>query len=216
MRKQTKKCRGCKSDKPIEQFVDSTGSKNPRGSYCLVCYKEQEQQSNATAQAELQSTIRKLKILYGEYWQHYATPGDFRYILFQERTQCPYCGRALAVLDDTQSTVKRFLATGAHLDHMDPLAKGGEDSIRNVVFICNDCNIKKRDALFLEWLDMLEPEYKRLARALYIEKHRHAPEKFKPSEPTFRTKGVSADLLLSEEELLELYPKPIVDGPPET
>jgi len=98
---------------------------------------------------------------------------------------------------------------------MDPLALGGEDSIRNVVYVCDTCNFNKSDMPFLQWIDKLDDEHRDLSTAIYIEKHGHSPEEFKKGAPTLRTEGVFADLLLDEEELKMFYPVPIVTGPPE-
>lgn len=44
---------------------------------------------------------------------------------------CPYCG-------DT-------LGNGPHADHIYPVAKGGISSDKNMVYVCAQCNIRKRD-----------------------------------------------------------------------
>lgn len=45
---------------------------------------------------------------------------------------CPYCGDGLSEND-------------AHADHIYPVSKGGQSTIRNMVFVCTKCNLKKRD-----------------------------------------------------------------------
>jgi hypothetical protein len=97
---------------------------------------------------------------------------------------------------------------------MDSLRRGGEDSIRNAVYVCDTCNLKKADSSFLEWLRTLSPEYQRIARSIYAEKHGHPPEDFKEGEPVERVGGWAIELDLTENELKEMYPEPIVDGPP--
>jgi hypothetical protein len=97
---------------------------------------------------------------------------------------------------------------------MDPLEVGGEDSIRNVVFCCSSCNIKKGSKPFLIWLKQLKPKYRKLVREIYTAKHGHQPEKFKKGPPFPRTNGLSYELTLDEAELRDMYPEPIVDGPP--
>jgi hypothetical protein len=96
---------------------------------------------------------------------------------------------------------------------MDPLDLGGEDSIRNALVCCASCNNKKWKKSFLYWLEQLSPGYKKLAREIYIEKHEHSPEEFVKGDPTTRI-DTRYELLLDEEELKEMYLKPIVDGPP--
>jgi hypothetical protein len=97
---------------------------------------------------------------------------------------------------------------------MDPLSKGGEDSIRNAVYVCEACNRKKRGMLFVNWLQTLEPEYRKLAHDIYRDKHEHEPEEFRQGPPSARDAGGWVELDLNEDELRELYPKPVVDGPP--
>lgn len=43
---------------------------------------------------------------------------------------CPYCGDGLSEND-------------AHADHIYPVSKGGQSTIRNMVFVCTKCNLKK-------------------------------------------------------------------------
>lgn len=56
---------------------------------------------------------------------------------------------------------------------MDPLSSGGEDSIRNAVYVCETCNLSKRNRLFIEWLGLLEPGLRPITRHAYIDKHGH-------------------------------------------
>lgn len=147
--------------------------------------------------------ISKLKIIYGKYWKHYALPHQFATTLFHERDFCPYCG---VKLDEN-----------SHIDHMDPLELGGEESIKNAVFCCSSCNIKKGAKPFLLWLKNLKPKYRKIAREIYTAKHGNPPEKFRKGTQTQRSGAGCLDyeLLLDEDELKEMYPEPIVDGPPE-
>ena len=43
---------------------------------------------------------------------------------------CPYCGHS-------------FNISSAHADHIYPISKGGYSTINNMVYVCEDCNIKK-------------------------------------------------------------------------
>lgn len=61
---------------------------------------------------------------------------------------------------------------------------------------------------------MLDQKHKKLAYEIYTKKHGHCPEKFKPGLPTPRTDEIDAELLLDMDVLKEIYPHPIVDGPP--
>ena len=88
---------------------------------------------------------------------------------------CLYCGRPF---------LQGLLV---ELDHMDPRAKGGWDHPDNLVACCKRCNSKKKDRLFVEWLELLSDKRSQLARAVYVEKHCYQPEDFipKPSVITF-------------------------------
>jgi len=45
---------------------------------------------------------------------------------------CPYCGDMLNI--DT-----------AHADHIYPVSKGGQSTRKNMVYVCDRCNLKKKD-----------------------------------------------------------------------
>lgn len=49
----------------------------------------------------------------------------------EKQPHCPYCGGSIG---DTP-----------HADHIYPVAKGGRSVPRNMVWVCADCNLKKRD-----------------------------------------------------------------------
>jgi 5-methylcytosine-specific restriction endonuclease McrA len=206
----TKRCQRCRLPKPIAAFVSVDGAENPRGRCCRDCHAALERERRvASLQAEA-AKIPKLKIIYGQWWEHWAWPEEFRATLYDERAACPYCGQLLP-----PAYIRKGRAGArAHLDHMDPLALGGEDSIRNAVYVCERCNGQKSDMLFVDWLATLAPDAEARARAIYAEKHGHPPEAFSPGDAEPRATGISFELCLSEAELREMYPEPAVDGPP--
>jgi hypothetical protein len=153
---------------------------------------------------------RKLEIIFGVWWRHYAVPYEFRWTLFAERQHCPYCGTLLERPADGSDTA--FGDT--HLDHMDALSLGGEDSIRNAVYVCAACNMAKGRRLFMDWLTQLSPEHRALARHIYTDKHGHPPEAFTPSTKSQRLTLPRIELQYSEVVLRRLFPRPIVNGPP--
>jgi hypothetical protein len=210
----TRKCKRCGIEKSTEEFVDVSGASNPKGGYCCECHLERVKEWETEARAEKESKRRKLKIIYGKWWPHYCLPQEFASDIYRERDFCPYCG---GKLPPQYIGVHPELGTfrgRAHLDHMDPMELGGENSIRNVVYICDECNYKKGERSFLEWLDMLTHEQARLSREIYQAKHGHPPEKFVPGVPTERCDGLASELLLDEDELREMYPEPIVNRRP--
>ena len=197
------------------QFVDTYGVTNHRGWYCADCHAIRVEEWKKRAKAEKEAKLRKLKIIYGEWWRHYCLPREFADDIYNEREFCLYCGTKLPPMYLGADSELGTFRGRAHLDHMDPLEIGGEDSIRNVVYVCDDCNYKKGKRPFVEWLALLDPKYQKLSREVYAEKHGCPPEDFEPGEPTLRCDGVYGELDLSEEGLREIYPKPIVDGPPQ-
>jgi hypothetical protein len=212
--KRTKKCKRCGSLKPIGEFVDVSGSRNPRGRYCHECHLERVGEWEEEQKAEKESKIRKLKIIYGKWWRHYCLPQEFAGDIYAERDFCPYCGKKLPPQYIGNHPELGTFRGRAHLDHMDPLELGGEDSIRNVVYVCDECNYKKGTRSFLYWLATLPPAQAKISRGIYEEKQDRPPEQFVPGEPTGRCDGIAGELLLDEKELRKLYPTPMVDGPP--
>jgi len=213
-KEQMKKCRRCGELRKRTEFLDWTGKQNPRGYYCIYCHKEKEREQLENRRKYHESLVRKYKIMYGEFWQHYAVPHDFEDELYDERDFCPYCGNLLPPKYVPDSDQKNPFWGRAQIDHMDPLSKGGEDSIRNAVYVCDRCNYEKGSSLFLNWLKRLEPKYRKLAIEIYSRKHGHKPEDFKPGNAVSRADGVYYELLYDEDELKRMYPTPKVDGPP--
>ena len=164
--------------------------------------------------AEENTKIRKLQIIFGEWWRHYATPYEFRWTLYFELAACPYCG-ATRHLTLAENPADNGSWTG-HLDHMDALSRGGEDSIRNAVYVCAHCNLAKGNRLFLTWLATLAPDWRDRARALYESKHGHPPEAFQSGTRQARLVLPRHELQFDESVLRRLFPKPIVNGPPRT
>lgn len=205
-----KNCPRCSRYLPTDQFVDSSGEQNARGRYCMDCHKERVVESKNTAMDNEQKNIRKLRIVYGDYWRHYALPEYFDTSLRNERAFCPYCGT-----DFANVVPEKFTGRSVHLDHMDPLELGGEHSVRNVVYCCGPCNISKGKRPFSKWLNMLDDVCRDLSRNIYKEKHGHDPEDFVEGCNYGRgTRDLEFATEQSEEELRRLFPKPKADGPP--
>jgi hypothetical protein len=155
-------------------------------------------------------------LMYGAWWRHYAPPGEFELTIYRERDHCLYCGGWLPPMYVPAVVAPRPSRGRAQLDHMDPLRLGGEDSIRNVVFVCDRCNDAKRWRPFCEWLAMIPAERAKDTRGVYVAKHGHEPEAFEIGEPQARfPRGAGLmQLMMAEEELREWYREPEVSGPP--
>jgi 5-methylcytosine-specific restriction endonuclease McrA len=74
--------------------------------------------------------------------------------LLNSRQNCLYCGKPL---EDSQKAI----------DHMIPLAKGGEHSITNLAVSCNPCNNRKHSKDFFYWLQEIKPKHAERALNYY-------------------------------------------------
>lgn len=155
---------------------------------------------------------RKLEIIFGAWWRHYAVPYEFPMTLQAERETCPYCGIPLGKRSILASDIEEEQT--AQFDHMDPISRGGEDSIRNTVIACRGCNSAKGSRLFVDWLQQLPPEFAQNAREIYMAKHGHMPEDFVPTAKQARLRLPRVELRLDETVIRTLFPKPMVSGPP--
>lgn len=209
MKTKEKVCRGCNRTLPYPAFVNSTGEQTNSGRYCQPCNSERQESEKQARIREREDHIEKYRIVYGEYWHHYASPLEFYDVLYEERDSCPYCG---ITFEDAQGC--KLNGSTMHIDHMDPLFKGGEDSIRNAVYCCSSCNYKKGRLSFVNWLNKLEPEFQIFARQIYIDKHGHTPEDF--VEGLIWDRHGDSELLFyrSLGDVKSSYPTPIVNGPP--
>lgn len=160
------------------------------------------------------SKARKLEIIFGPWWRHYALPYEFSATLFTERSECPYCNAPLSNFTYLDQEITAESVAAAHLDHMDPLSRGGEESIRNAVYVCRNCNLAKGGRLFIDWLASLDPIKQQHVRQVYEEKHDHMPEDFSPGPKQSRLTSRRYELGLDENVLGVLFRKPLVSGPP--
>lgn len=69
--------------------------------------------------------------------------------------------------------------------------------------------------LFTDWLDRLTDPHRSEARQIYATKHGHEPEAFMRAGKQTRLTLPRRELQLDESVLRQLFPKPIVSGPPE-
>jgi len=162
-----------------------------------------------------QAKARKMEIIFGVWWRHYALPYEFAHTLYAERSSCPYCGGTLGPFYLPAEGSQPSFVGRAQMDHMDPLSLGGEESIRNAVYICYACNMAKGRRLFTAWLDRLNEPHRSFARQLYVARHGHGPEAFLRASKQSRLTLPRRELQFDESVLRQLFPKPIVSGPPQ-
>ena len=161
MPKKTKTCKGCDTQLPKGDFVSRFGFTNPRGHLCKNCWNEKQQDE-----------VRDL---------------------MDGRDACLYCGvsqQKVRDYDENGNVTKTYL----HMDHMEPIARGGydpytydmeindftDDTTRNTVYCCTDCNLRKSDLPFVEWLDKIPEIHRGFARKVYRERNGIEPEEFVP------------------------------------
>lgn len=175
----------------------------------IVGISPEELQAKLDAEQE---KIRKFRILFGPWWPHYALPHELKWTLYAEHDSCPYCFAPLQIAVGQE--IQDFEDTVRHIDHMDPLSRGGEESFRNAICACSRCNMAKGRRLFADWLAQI-PEPNRIhARAAYIQKLGRAPEEFQPGPRQARLSLMRVELRFDEKVLRTLFPKPVVQGPP--
>lgn len=215
-RVKSRRCPGCGNTKALPHFCTLEGYISTRGKFCVDCHIAHARAQELDTLARERDKIPKLRLMYGPWWRHYAPPGEFELTIYRERDHCLYCGGWLPPMYVPAAIAPRPIVGRAQLDHMDPLSLGGEDSIRNAVFICDRCNGAKRWRPFCEWLTLIPAHQAAAARQVYIEKHRHEPEAFEVGEPQDRfPRGAGLmQLMMPDEDIREWYQEPIVSGPP--
>ena len=119
----------------------------------------------------------------GKYCKSCFNENEIRDVIeaLEGRTFCLYCGKYIEKLHDYDkkgNSIKVYI----HSDHMDAVSLGGENCVINLVNCCVECNLKKGNKPFVEWLDSLPEKYKDISRQVYIDKHVRAPEEFDPEE----------------------------------
>lgn len=70
-----------------------------------------------------------------------------RWIWKRDRCRCAYCGVALKK------------GRGAHLDHLEPHAHGGQDLVVNLVLACESCNSARQDMTLAQWAAYAKATY---------------------------------------------------------
>jgi len=85
--------------------------------------------------------------------------------VMNENDTCPYCGIPLSEGNKA-------------LDHMDPLSKGGGHSVSNLTVCCRECNSKKSDKHFVEWLACIPEKQAKISERLYRTKQGRPPSQY--------------------------------------
>ncbi len=187
-------CRDCKDPFPATAATNADGQPAPRGFYCPDCGQRRARQVREAIARRDGNICRNLWAAYRGWWKHYTPPTGWAALLRAERETCPYCGGAFS--KDLSLRSESF----AVIDHMDPLSRGGEDSLRNAMYCCYLCNGRKKNKLFVHWLQELSEPYRSKSREIYVFKHEHPPEAFQEGEYELRRDGVPMFLGYDEKE----------------
>jgi 5-methylcytosine-specific restriction endonuclease McrA len=196
--KAKKLCPACKSCCAKSDFVCSYGNVNPRGKFCYRCYlvrEGEEMQRILEQEKHYTSYVRRF---HGNDWAAFALPHQLYATLYVERKFCIYCGSKLGPMEDRDSK-GRVRKKHIHLDHMNPLEVGGEDSFRNCVICCAECNLRKGAKPFIQWLSEIPASMRTIARKIYISKMNEIPEKFRPGPATERVSFAGTHLIIPED-----------------
>jgi len=131
---QFKNCRLCGRRKAADQFL--AGKAKKPSSACATCRRKRQAQHIRKHFARMSpderhtNTHRRRAEGYGV--QHVAYSRTA--ILARWKHACAYCG-----------------ALAEHLDHIEPLSRGGSDVEANIVPACAGCNLSKGAKTLAEW-----------------------------------------------------------------
>ena len=80
-----------------------------------------------------------MKIARVHYLKRYGSRVALAALFDSQLGRCanPYCGRSLK--------------DGCHVDHIMPVALGGDNDLRNLQFLCPDCNFRKNKLHPEDW-----------------------------------------------------------------
>lgn len=135
-----KVCRLCGRGRPASEFVNSKGKPS---SACDTCRRKKAAQHRRNYYRRLPPdkrhtlTHKRRAEGYGVEHEEYSRTA----ILARWNHRCAYCGR-----------------DAEHLDHVEPLAKGGADAERNIVPACAQCNLSKGAKTLAEWALTFAPQ----------------------------------------------------------
>ena len=192
-------CRDCREAFDSSEARSALGTPLGRGQFCSRCGAVRAAEIAKDCERIETNVRRNLWLAYKGWWKHYTPPLRWAKQLRSERSHCPYCGAELHFNNDPKDVSRPML------DHMDPLSCGGEDSLRNVVYCCRQCNSRKRNKVFTDWVKLLCEPFRTYSRTIYELKHQHSPEVFEVGPWALRFEGTPQFLELDEAEFLREF-----------
>lgn len=144
-------CVKCLDWKPLEKFARHATSAEGRRNICTKCegraaYANNRERCIATVRKyrrdhpdrtrvhQVNAGARRRMRAGPHHGRHGLTVDDLRMLRVVYGDCCVYCGESAATID-----------------HVVPLARGGEHVVGNLVPACSDCNRSKKDKLLSEW-----------------------------------------------------------------
>jgi hypothetical protein len=135
----TRVCRLCGRGRPASEFL--AGKAKKPSSTCSACRRKLAAQHRKRYYASLppdkrhELTHRKRAETYGVNHEPYSRTE----IMARWHWRCAYCD-----------------APAEHLDHVEPLSKGGADAERNMLPACAPCNLSKGAKTLAEWAESFD------------------------------------------------------------
>lgn len=125
------RCKGGRQAKPrnIECIVCKQTRPLAAGMKCHTCYSRQWRQDNPDANNDIRRRRRARQA--NATIEHFTSTQVFD----RDNWTCQHCQQPVHTYKDS-----RYHADRATLDHIKPLAKGGEHSLTNTQCLCHHCN----------------------------------------------------------------------------
>lgn len=143
LEKGEKQCSVCKKVKPLEAFGHKSQLLSGFRPACKECRYEAEKETNKkylqSVRGKLSSAIRqsKRRDLIKKADDSTITIDFLEELKIKQDHKCYHC----------QSVLLYDVPYAVHLDHLIPISKGGGHSCSNVVWSCQQCNLRKSNTL---------------------------------------------------------------------
>lgn len=129
-----RKCSDCKTWKPFNIFHTNSKDKWGISSICKECMNSRRttnyhKYKETGHDSYWRLRVRRVNDLCKGRWKT-AGQLDFEEVRDKFTGECYYCGDSIEAKD-------------AHIDHVEPLSKGGDNVLSNIEFSCKTCNMLK-------------------------------------------------------------------------
>lgn len=144
----TKECVKCGEIKPKSEFFKAKGKTDGYDNRCKECEKlrlrrernMQPKVHRTPEEIKIRKKLQKHKRRFREQ-QGKIKPNEIRELKIKQNNRCYWCSTSIA---------KTY-----QIDHYEPLSKGGEHLIENIVLACPHCNMSKHDKDPIEFANKL-------------------------------------------------------------